>query len=141
MVAAPTTSRTIPGCPRIIVISSDATSAFPKAIDSRDAENPRRNRPQCVCQHNVSTGIHVLFASFTDFEFVVTDPVVATVGVPRLFDPGDRKEVSPERVGAVYVLAHAPSWVAAAIRPAKSDRPRRAAVAVSPEWLRSPKGS
>jgi hypothetical protein len=45
--------------------------------------------------------VHVLFARFADFELVITDPVVATVGVLRLFDPGDCKEMRPERVGAV----------------------------------------
>lgn len=45
--------------------------------------------------------ILVLFSWLTDLKFVVTDPALATIGVQRPFDPGDRNQVRPERIGPV----------------------------------------
>jgi hypothetical protein len=66
----------------------------------------------------------MILAGFTDLKLVVTDPFLTAVGLHRLLNLGDRKEVRPERVGTADVLTHMPSRVAATIGSANGDRPQ-----------------
>ncbi len=52
--------------------------------------------------------ILVLFARFADLKLIVTDPAFTTIGIYRTLDPGDRKQVRPERVGPVDILTYMP---------------------------------